>query len=134
MSTSTETNIKRSEVISQSSQAMPATNKLTVDEIKSWNTNELLEWIQQNLGNPLDKDDKELFLEAKIDGAVFLEGAGNKDFFLGAGLSFGASVRLAGLAKETIGKKRECCCSTSYTLCRQTSSPTSCTLRGHPLS
>src|SRR5438045_8398207 len=104
MSTSTETNIKRSEVISQSSQAMPATNKLTVDEVKSWNTNELLEWIQQNLGNPLDKEDKELLFKAKIDGEAFLGLANKVDFFISyVGLSPGADRKSTRLNSSHLG-------------------------------
>ena len=134
MSTSTETNIKRSEVISQSSQAMPATNELTVNEVKRWNTSELLKRIQENLVNSLKPEDEKKFLDADIDGEAFLGLANKVDFFISyVGLSPGASQKLAQLAKNlaesvkdmTIGNKSECCCST-YTLCRQAPSPTSC--------
>ena len=77
--------------------------------IKSWNTNQLLDWIQQNLTEPLDNEDKELFLKAKINGRVFLEGVGDRGFFQSAGLSFGASVELARLAKDTMGRKSKFC-------------------------
>ena len=84
---------------------MPATNELTVHKVKSWDGNKLLEWIQQNLTNSLDDEDKGQLSKAKIGREVFLEGAGNKQFFRDAGLSFGASVQLARLAEEAIGKK-----------------------------
>ena len=51
----------------------------------------------------LDCDDKKKFVEAKFDGEVFLDGAGNLDFFLRAGLSYTASVKLAKLAKAING-------------------------------
>ena len=101
MSTSTETNIKRSEVISQSSQAMPATNELTVNEVKRWNTSELLERIQENLVNPLKPEDEKKFLDADIDGEAFLGFADKADFFIShVSLSPGASQKLAQLANK----------------------------------
>jgi hypothetical protein len=47
----------------------------------------------------LDPDDAEIIIRAKIDGSVFLKGAGDRNFFRDAGLSFGPSVKLAELAK-----------------------------------
>jgi len=112
MSTSAETNSKQSK---QSGQAMSATNDSTIDMIRRWKKDELLKWIQQKLSIPLEPQDAEKLSNANIHGVVFLKGAGNEDFFLKAGLSFGASVQLAELARETVGKKKsECCRSTSY--------------------
>ena len=51
------------------------------------------------LDPPLEPDDAEKIIKTIINGRVFLEGAGNSDFFMRAGLSFGASVDLAKLAK-----------------------------------
>ena len=81
---------------------------------------------------PLDNEDKELFLKAKINGKAFLGVAGDREFFRSAGLAPGVSQNLAELAKETIGRKSECC----FYIIRvtQTSASTSCTPRGRPLS
>ena len=46
-------------------------------------------WIQQVLDPPLNPRNIEKIMEAEINGRVFLEGAGNSDFFMRAGLSFG---------------------------------------------
>jgi hypothetical protein len=94
---------------SQTSHAMPATNELTIDKVKRWNTNQLLEWIQQNLVIPLDDEDKELFSKAKIDGEAFLDLAGDRDYFRSVGLSPGASQKLALLSKDLTGRKSKCC-------------------------
>ena len=88
----------------QIGQAKPATNEPTTHEIRSWNAVKLLEWIQPKLSTPLDPDDAEKFQNAKIDGEVFLEGVG-RSVFMEAGLSFGASFKLAELAKQTTGRK-----------------------------
>ena len=88
---------------------MSATNEPTIQMIKSWNTNQLLDWIQQNLPVPLDNEDKELFLKAKIDGNAFLGVAGDRDFFRSAGLAPGVSQNLAQLAKDTMGRKSKFC-------------------------
>src|SRR5438045_4008930 len=100
MSASTETNTARREVISISSQPRPATNELTVDEVKSLNTNPLFDWIQKSLTNPLDDEDKEAFFKSKINGGAFLNHAGDVKFFMSAGISFGFSDNLAELAKK----------------------------------
>ena len=105
MGTSAGPTHKQDESSSQPVQAMSATNEPTIQMIKSWNAKQLLDWIQQNLPVPLDNEDKELFLKAKIKGSVFLEGAGDRGFFQSAGLSFGASFKLARLAKDTMGRK-----------------------------
>ena len=71
----------------------------TIQDIERWRPTELVEWIQRLLNPPLDSDDAKKIIETRINGRVFLEGAGNSDFFMHAGLSFGASVDLAKLAK-----------------------------------
>jgi hypothetical protein len=65
-----------------------------IQEVKLSYTAKLVEWVQQVLNLPLDRDDEKKIVEAKFDGGVFLEGAGNLDFFMRAGLSFGTSVKL----------------------------------------
>jgi hypothetical protein len=103
MSTSVDPNPKQDELSSQSSQAMPATNKLTIDEIKSWKRNHLFDWIQLNLTKPLDDDEKELFLKAKVNGQAFLGLAGDVDFFeKHIHLVLGVAKNLAQLAKNLV--------------------------------
>ena len=106
MGTSAGPTHKQDESSSQPVQAMSATDEPTIQMIESWNTNQLLDWIQQNLILPLDNEDKELFLKAKIDGEAFLGVAGNLDFFnVRVGLAPGVSQKLAQLAKDTMGRK-----------------------------
>ena len=100
MSTSAEQNSKQSELNSQSSQAMPATNELTISEVESCDTYRLFDWIQRNLKNQLDDKDKEAFIDSKIDGEAFLDLAGDRASFMSAGITFGASQNLARLAKN----------------------------------
>src|SRR5437667_4257838 len=90
---------------SQVGQAEPTINEPSVQELRSWNEAKLLEWIQQKLSVPLKPDDEEKFLNARIYGEVFLEGAGSRGFFREAGLSFGASVDIARVARNTISKE-----------------------------
>ena len=89
---------------------MSATNKPTVEEIRCWNRGQLLDWIQQNLIEPLDDEDKELFLKAKINGKVFLNHAGDERFFRKrCKLPPGISDSLASLASKVIGTKSKSC-------------------------
>jgi hypothetical protein len=89
---------------------MPATNELTIDKVNSWNANQLLEWIQQNLTSPLDKEDKRLFLKAKINGEVFLSHAGDIDWFENkCKMPVGTSESLANLAGKITGRKGKHC-------------------------
>ena len=81
-------------------------NEPTTLEIRSWDKNTLLEWIEKTV--PLESTDKEKFLNAGIDGIVFFGGAGDMKFFQGAGLSFGASFKLAELARETSKHSLSC--------------------------
>jgi hypothetical protein len=116
MSTSAEPNPKQSELSSQSNQAMPAANEFTIDKVKSWNTNKLLEWIQQKLYIPLKPEDAKKFLDADIDGEAFLGLASDRESFRSVGLTLGASQKLAQLAKNlaelmkdtTSGKSKYC--------------------------
>jgi hypothetical protein len=91
MRTSAEQNPEQSELRSQSSQGMPATNELTIDKVKRWKINHLFDWIQQNLANPLDNEDKEAFFKSKINRETFLDLAGDRDYFRSAGLSLRGS-------------------------------------------
>jgi hypothetical protein len=96
-----KTNPEQNELSSQAGKAKSAANEHTTQEIRSWDKNKLLLWIQQRLSTTLEPTDAEKILKASISGSVFLRGAGNKEFFQSAGLSFGVSVELAELAKET---------------------------------
>ena len=58
MSTSEEPNPKQNELSSQAGQAKSAAVVPTSKEIGSWDEKKLLEWIQQNLTNSLDDEDK----------------------------------------------------------------------------
>ena len=100
MSTFAKSDPKQSELSPQSSQAIPATNELTISEVESCDTHRLFDWIQRNLKNQLDDKDKEAFINSKIDGEAFLDLAGNRDYFRSFGLSPGAGQKLAQLAKN----------------------------------
>ena len=76
-----------------------AMDRPTIQEVERWDATKLAKWIQQVLDPSLDPDDAEIIIRAKINGRVFLKGAGDLDFFMRASLSFGASVELAELAK-----------------------------------
>jgi hypothetical protein len=105
MSTFPESNPKQNEQSSQAGQAKSAANEPTIEDIRSWDKNKLLLWIQRKLSSPLELTDAEKFLNAGIDGTVFFGGADDKKFFEGAGLSFGASFKLAELVEKTLGRK-----------------------------
>ena len=77
----------------------------------------MLEWVQKTLSVPLDSEDQGAFLKSKLDGSVFWEGAGNKKFFIEAGIPFVASAKLATLAEKIFGKKSKCYRSTSCMSC-----------------
>ena len=107
MNTCAEPNHKQNE----NSQSGQVTKEYTIQEIKSWNRNRLVDWIQQNLTEPLDDEDKELFLKAKITGNIFLNYAGNIDFYeQRCKLPPGTSAGLADLASEIVSKKSKYCC------------------------
>ena len=107
MSTLPDPDPRQTDRSSQVGQAEPTINEPAVQELRSWNEAKLLEWIQQKLSVPLKPDDEEKFLNAEISGEVFLDSAGSEDFYTrpSIGLSFGASFRLAKLARNTISKK-----------------------------
>ena len=83
----------------QASQAKP-----TIEEIKNWDADELLEWIQQNRPKLLKGDILEKFRAEDISGDVFLHHAGDVEFFnKKCNLPSGTSERLANLASELAG-------------------------------
>jgi hypothetical protein len=86
----------------------PAENEPTAEAIESLDEEKLLEWIQKKLPSLRRTDNNDRFLKSRINGHVFLMGAGNEDFFMEAGLPFRPSVELAELAQNVIGKKSKC--------------------------
>jgi len=101
--------------------AESAANEPTIEEIESWESEKLLEWIQQKLSVKLKPEDGAKLLKAEIDGELFIGLASHKlsTVFEKAGLSIGVSSKLAKLAREAIGSKSKCCRSILYTLRRQ---------------
>ena len=86
---------------SQASQAEP-----TIEAIENWDADELLEWIQQNRPKPLKGDKLEKFKAEDISGDVFVDHAGDVEFFKNkCNLPIGTSERLADLASEIAGGK-----------------------------
>ena len=86
----------------------PAENEPTAEVIESLGVKKLLEWIQKKLPSLRRTDSSDEFLKSQINGHVFLKGAGNRGFFIKAGLAFGPSVQLAELAQNVIGKRSKC--------------------------
>jgi hypothetical protein len=83
----------------QASQAGP-----TIEEIKSWDENELLKWIKGRHPKLLKGDHLKKLERERIDGVVFLNHAGDAEFFENEyNLPIGASLRLANLAREMAG-------------------------------
>jgi hypothetical protein len=82
----------------QASQAEP-----TIEEIKIWDSDELLKWIEQNQPKLL----KGLKLEFKakdISGDIFVDHAGDVEFFRNkCKMPSGTSERLADLARQMAG-------------------------------
>jgi hypothetical protein len=80
--------------------------KPTIEEIKEWNEDKLLEWIQQRRPNQFKDDDLKKLKEARISGPAFLIYAGDEQFFEErCNLSIGTSVMLANLAGEIAGRE-----------------------------
>ena len=78
--------------------------KPTIEEIKEWDEDELLKWIQQKRPGLLRGDNLDKFKAAFIRGRVFVKQAGDVGFFKnGCNLPIGISYELAGLAVEMVG-------------------------------
>ena len=85
----------------QASQAEP-----TIEEIKNWDEDDLLKWIQQRYPKLLKGDDFKKLKGERVDGVVFLDHAGDKKYFHEeCNLASGTSERLAKLAKEIAGEE-----------------------------
>src|SRR5467141_412539 len=74
----------------------------TTQEVESWDETLLLEWIQKTLKVLLKNDDAEKFLNARLEGSVFLRHAGQVEIFLKAGIALGPSDKLAHLAQTVV--------------------------------
>jgi hypothetical protein len=76
----------------------------TIEEVKKWDADELLEWIEQQEPKLLKGDKLEKFKAADISGRAFLMKADNVEFFKKeCNLPIGPSVVLADLAREIAG-------------------------------
>jgi hypothetical protein len=83
----------------QASKAEP-----TIEEIKNWDADELLGWIERNRPKLLKGDKLEKFKAEDISGDIFLDHAGDKKYFHEeCNLPGGTSERLANLAREMAG-------------------------------
>jgi hypothetical protein len=77
----------------------------TIEEIENWDADELLEWIQQNRPKLLKDDKLEKFKAEDISGDVFVDHAGDVEFFENkCNLPSGTSERLANLARGDRGR------------------------------
>jgi hypothetical protein len=87
--------------------------KPTTEEVEEWDTDELVEWIQQKRPKLFNDDQLEKFKAAYISGEAFLIAAGYVEFFkTGCNLPAGISLVLANLASrikagETAGMAQE---------------------------
>src|SRR4051794_6738078 len=76
----------------------------TIDKIKGYDVDELLEWFEQNRPKTLTGKPRDKFKDADINGDSFLKHAGDKKFFLeDCKLPAATSERLADLASEIAG-------------------------------
>ena len=93
MNHSTESGHKQVEPGSQPRPEMPSNS--TVQQMKDWDEDELLRWIQQKKPKLLSGDNLEKFIAAEIAGETFLRRAGDRKFFMDAGLPVGISQELS---------------------------------------
>jgi hypothetical protein len=83
----------------QASQAEP-----TIEEINDWDADQLLKWLRDNRPKMLKGDQLEKFRAEDISGDVFVNHAGDVEFFKNeCNLPSGTSERLAKLAREFAG-------------------------------
>jgi hypothetical protein len=87
----------------------------SVEKIKTWSEHALVEWLQTDLESLLSPEEEVTIKTARIVGRAFLLGAGNGEFFIRAGLSFGSSVVLADVAEKIVEKSK--CCSPYHACC-----------------
>ena len=75
--------------------------------IQKMNPTKLLDFVQSTLMVPLDRDDAQKLVSAKINGEAFLEGAGDRTIFTDAGISIGPGVNLSKLARTIVEAESE---------------------------
>ena len=76
----------------------------TIEEVTKYNEDKLLQWIEQKRPGLLRDTNLEIFKQAFIDGDVFVDHAGDVEFFeIKCKLPIGISERLAKLAREIAG-------------------------------
>ena len=106
MSVSAASEPRQSELSSQDSQAISTANESSIQEIRGFGDDELLQWIQQKEPKLIRGENIQKFKEAAITGRSFLNHAGDVDFFeRKCRLPPVLSDDLADLASEIIGKK-----------------------------
>jgi hypothetical protein len=94
----TKSNHKRTEPSTQ-----PLLRTLRAEEMKTWNAEKVLQWIQQRSGNILRGDEVDNFKRADITGSAFL--LSSFEFFKSCALSPGTSLVLTSLVDEVKGGK-----------------------------
>ena len=78
----------------------------TIEEVTKYNEGKLLQWIEQKRPGLLRDTNLEIFKQAFINGEVFVDHAGDVEFFeIKCKLPIGISERLAKLAREVTGGK-----------------------------
>jgi hypothetical protein len=93
MTTSSEPIHERTEISPQDLPTIP-----TVQEMKTWDTEMVLRWIQQGDSNILRECDADNFKKARIAGRAFL--LFNVEFYHTCGLPRGVGLALKDLADE----------------------------------
>src|SRR5436309_9055210 len=86
----------KSERTEPSTQELPITP--TIQQVKTWDTEDVLRWIQQRDPNILKEGDLDNFKKARISGRVF--SVFSFDYFQECALSPGASLVLGSLVDE----------------------------------
>ena len=78
----------------------------TIEEVTKYNEGKLLQWIEQKRPGLLRDTNLEIFKQAFINGEVFVDHAGDVEFFENkCKLPIGISDELADLAKEIVGRQ-----------------------------
>jgi hypothetical protein len=74
----------------------------TIQQMKDCDKDQLLRWIKRKKPNFLSGDDLEKFIAANMPGQDFLWGAGDRKYFMDAGLPVWVSQGLALLSQEVM--------------------------------
>ncbi|KAE8144254.1 hypothetical protein BDV25DRAFT_145818 [Aspergillus avenaceus] len=79
-----------------------AASESLCQQIKKWDENECLSWVQEKLDVRLKDDNIKKFLDAEINGSAFLDCAGKPEWFERAGITLGPSANLAKLGQSIV--------------------------------